>query len=259
MEGIDNFEKLMRYTGDRIYCAGECGGNFDREMNNILIKIKEYISKNESYDPLKDIDSDGNNPLHLVAKNGFYELFNIFLMSQESFDKMKNMPNNRNETPLDLVKIRLHMSMPIINPHLLNDISICVTTPYYVLSFPKLEKLMIEHGCVSNFRLMDMFISRINESIEKYTDDQVIKKHALEIIRLERGEVFNICMGIPVRSYTEEENNTILQEKIDEIKKDIQPDIEYLWYLHSRMSELPSEKIDSFEDLLGIDEESSSN
>jgi ankyrin repeat protein len=39
--------------------------------------LKDYIQTNLEYDPLKDIDEDGNNPLHLTAKYGIYEFFDV--------------------------------------------------------------------------------------------------------------------------------------------------------------------------------------
>lgn len=255
-----NFKQVISYTRERIYCAGECNGRFNEEIEHVLIKIKEL----NNYDPLQDIDDEGNNPLHLVAKNGIFEFFDV-LHSHKSFDKLKNTPNNKNETPLDLVKFRIYDSTLLINPLYINDIAMWVTKPYYSESFPKLEKIMIEHGCLSNFNLVDMLISKANENLEKLTSDEYLKEEAVKRIEMNKkfesffdqnkvrskADLLNMCLEDQY-----EKDQIKIQEYINGAKKQNLPMVEYLHLLISGLKELPSNEINSFDDLLKFDQSS---
>lgn len=96
-----NFKKLIEYTEDRIYCAGEFDRNVDKEINGCIKKF-EKILQNSNYNVCNEIDENGNNILHLIAENGFYEFY-IVLKNNENFDKLKNMTNNDNMTNINVI------------------------------------------------------------------------------------------------------------------------------------------------------------
>lgn len=247
-DNFNNFKQVISYTRDRIYCAGEVNGRFNEEINKVLIKIKNFMTINNNYDPLQDIDDEGNNPLHLTAKYGIFEFFDI-LHSHKSFGKLKNMLNNKNETPLDLAKFRLYKSMLLINPSYVNDIAMWVTEPYYSESFPKLEKIMIEYGCLNNFNLIDMLISKAEENLAKLTSDKYLKEEAVK--RMEMVKIFDTTLSPnKVRSGTDQIK---IQEHVDSMKEQNKFLVEYLQSLISSLKELPPNEINSFDDMLKFD------
>ncbi len=246
---FESFKNVISYTSDRIYCAGECGGKFNEAIDNIAMKFKDHMSKNKTYNPLQDLDDEGNNPLHLVAKNGICGFFSVF-RDHESFNKLKNMPNNRNETPLDLVKLRPYDSMTLFNqPY--EFIVMWVTNPYYSKSFPELEKLMVESGCTSNFSFIEMLISYANKIIEQCTCDQSVKKEAAKTIELRK--FINICMPCVSKNVMFnicfEDEDEELQKEINRKKKKREPYVTYLREMIHELEKLPSHEINSFDDL----------
>lgn len=248
---FNNFKQVISYTKDRIYCAGECHGRFNEEIDVIVVKLREYILANQEYDPLQDIDEEGNNPLHLVAKNGLYEFFDMF-HSHKSFDNLKNMPNNKNETPLDLVKFRMYDSILLINPSCSSDISIMVTKPYYSESFPKLEKIMIECGCLNNFRLTEMLISMASENLEKITSDKFFKEESIKTIEMSKIFCSTFLKNTRPKDDEDEDEDEKVREQIDDMKKQYEPLVLYLQKLISELKKLPSDEINSFDDLIKL-------
>lgn len=171
------------------------------------------------------------------------------------------MTNNKNETPLDLVKFRIYDSILLINPSCLNDITMLtmLTRKYYFESFPKLEKIMIENGCMSNFSLIDMLISMASENLEKITSDEYYKEEAIKMTELmktfeslskklkTKSDLLNMCI-----EDQSEINKIKVQEHIKSMKEQNEPRVVYLQNLIYKLKKLPSDEVNSFDDLIKL-------
>jgi hypothetical protein len=215
-KNYSNFGQLIHYTKDRIYCAGECNGRFIEEINkNVIGKVEKYLS---THDPFYDIDENGNSPLHLIAKNGLYELF-LILKKHPSFDQLRNLMNKRNETALDLAKLGGDDVYVIISPdNYINSIPTLVTIPYYDVSFPKLVKEMEDIHCLSNLSLKDMYLSKIKQNIEQLSIEQSNEQTIEQIIEKRR---LKYSLLLPFMKQTDEDiqreidyNNQLYKDKI---------------------------------------------
>lgn len=136
METYNNASDFFEYARDRIYCRGEVDGKFDLLFITLIEKFKQFIN-NPNYDIKLDLDKDSNNVLHLIAKHGLYEFYEI-IKQHEDFESLKNQKNIFNFTPCDYAN-----SFPYIVRFLIANISnnsmfyipVLVTQNYYFKSF----------------------------------------------------------------------------------------------------------------------------
>lgn len=160
---------IIEYTTNRIYSIGEqnimryyyMGERKKSEEEEELIynnKIRECIERFEellrdsNYNICNDLDNNNNNVLHLIAENGLYELYEI-IKKNENFDRMKNMTNLDNMTPLDIaiiipIKIKTLISCIIGNQE--GIITYRAMKPYLSKSVNKLIKEMTIDNLLTN-------------------------------------------------------------------------------------------------------------
>lgn len=238
---IKNFEDVILYTKDRISCAGMSNGKFNEEIDLIVKNINEYLKINVDYNPLLDIDNDGNTPMHLIAKNGFYELFFVFKESIY-FNYLKNMKNKNGETPLDLVGLRGDDIYLLLKPEeYINSITTLMTDRYYNVSFEKLEKIMKEYGFETGIEYKNIIINKINEFKEIIMNKENIEKLARKHIDLE-NQLGNMLKGLDLTREVKVEEER-LQEQINYFEQKIQPSIYRVNLLLDKIKDMSSDEI----------------
>jgi len=138
------------YVRDRIYSHGECDGNFKKAISEIKEIYDVFIT---NFD-ITSTDDDGNNILHLIAKNGIYELYD-FIKLHPNFDIIKNKSNNAGFTPYDISKSYPYLLEIAINSLKIFTGNMCipffVTYKYYITASYKTTQAMKNDNLIYNF------------------------------------------------------------------------------------------------------------
>ena len=173
---FSGFKSVLNYTLDRIYCAGETGGDFNTGIKSGLEKLNELLEIAD-YDPTVDLDEEGNNPLHLVAKHGLFEFYKV-LKELKQFNVLRESVNHHGQTPLDLASLSEKLVFIWFCPQALKNVFVMiprlVTEKYYRASYPKLVLSMTEDACPKHKSVRDMYLA-MSEMFIKMLSDQCVE------------------------------------------------------------------------------------
>ncbi len=164
-------KEIIDEIRDRIYCQCESNGSAKEAIEKIMDKFKNFLYQ-DNYDIENDLDNENNNILHLIAKSGLSDFYDI-IKKHPNFDNIKNVKNKNGFTPYDIAK-----SYPFFIKYLISKLSnnpvfcvpILVTQHYYFEStFELIEKM--KNDCLN-----DSFnYNNIKEYLKLYFNFEISK------------------------------------------------------------------------------------
>ena len=196
---MKNAKIFFDSIADKIYCRSESTGNTKEAIIESIDQFENFINDKE-YDIENDLDENKNNILHLIAKYGFSEYYDI-IRNHPKFNNIKNSKNNLDFTPYDIARSFQNFAKLIISVIEHNEIiyiPIYVSFDYYIRSCCKIEIKMKDDNLYSNTNdgylkyFMEPFFKNNILKLEKTKDLESIKKYNNSILEYIIKEIKNI-------------------------------------------------------------------
>jgi hypothetical protein len=198
-ENQNNAKNIINYILDRIYCQCESNGNFQEAVDKTTPKFREFIY-DPNYNIEKDLDDDGNNISHLIAKYSLVDFYDE-IKKHPKFDNIKNSKNKFDLTPYDIAKqypFMINYISTFYSNNSMFAIPILVTRHYYMKAMYDLVDKMKNDNLIFNYHfektnkylVQNLEIELSKNKAEISEETKVSFSFIILIIELLENEIF---------------------------------------------------------------------